>query len=61
MGAVSLAVARFRREARQAGSVSHPAIASVYGLNRPGARPVYVMIEIFAVRRRAVTIGADHS
>ena len=41
------AVARFRREARQAGSVSHPAIASVYDFAEAGpSHPPYLVMEL---------------
>jgi serine/threonine-protein kinase len=40
-------VARFRREARLAGSVSHPAIASVYDFGEAGpAHPPYLVMEL---------------
>jgi serine/threonine-protein kinase len=41
------AVARFRREARQAGSVSHPAIASVYDFAEASpSHPPYLVMEL---------------
>jgi serine/threonine-protein kinase len=41
------AVARFRREARQAGSVSHPAIASVYDFAEADpSHPPYLVMEL---------------
>ena len=40
-------VARFRREARHAGSVSHPAIASVHDYGEAGpAHPPYLVMEL---------------
>ncbi len=41
------AVARFRREARQAGSVCHPAVASVYDFADAGpSHPPYLVMEL---------------
>ncbi len=41
------ALARFRLEARQAGSLSHPAIAVIHDFGEPrGARPPYLVMEL---------------